>query len=355
MKSPRAAIRSIASAFGRARTASDAKTIEAAITEAKVMIAEGERDEAAAGERYRSALLDDDADPEAHLAEQRAAKVRRERGEAQVADLTIWLGDLRAGEARAAREAVHADAVVKCEAIKARLPVEYRSHALAIRGLLRDLAEAEAAIGRAATEAPDFPAIPSPEADLRTLYGLPEEIVERAEVRLFVVDGRTDPVPVERQGDVRRSPEHPHRGTFYLAGMAHPFAPTSGVALTCTERSFTRTRYREPVEGFRQEALHRTVSLPGFGLNEPAFVTADPLRDYSGALVELSSDLPPPVGRPDRPIHERLELIPEPPSTREAIVPNERREPERHHQPSATQIREANTPSRIAAAERQAG
>ena len=321
MKSPLPKLaKDLAALIGIARKETSPAVIEGALADARGQVEAAVAEREAAEASYRDSLLDaSPAESERQLAAASAAKVKVDRAEALVAALTQRLCTAREAEAYAERKAIHRDAVEKCEGIKARLPAEYQLHAAALRSLLRDLAEADVARERATKEAPDFPAILPPETELRLLNGLPEEIVNKEMVELWVIDGRTDPVPEDRQGDVRRFGEHHDRGTLSLPGNDHHSAPTSGVALTCTLRKFTRTRYREAVADRGRDLLCRTVGLPGFAFNDMAFVTADPFRDHAGALVELASDLPP-TAHLDRPIRERLELLPAVPRTEAEVV-----------------------------------
>ena len=320
MKAPKIA-QALASLVGIARKETDPARIEAALADARGQIEAAKTDRTAAETAYRDSLLDvSEAELQKRLAERNAATVRLDRAEALVAALTERLALARETEARAARQAIHDDAVTKVEAIRARLPAEYRHHALAIRSLLRDLAEAEVALDRAAREAHDFPIIPSPETGPRELGGFREEIVGTEAVELWTIDGRTDPIPTDQQGNVQRTGEHRDRGTISLRGNGHHTTPTSGVSLTCTLRTYTRTRYREAVTDPFRDLLIRTVTLPGFAFNDDAFVSANPLRDPDRALAELSVDLPP-AGTVGRPIRERLELEPAVPRVEAEVVP----------------------------------
>ncbi|MCJ2056657.1 hypothetical protein MKL09_08825 [Methylobacterium sp. J-048] len=319
MKTPKIA-RALADLVGIARKETSPARIETALADARAQVEAATRDREAAETAYRDGLLDaPEAELERQLAEKGAATVRLDRAEALVAALVQRLAMAREAEARAARQAIHEDATAQCDAIRARLATEYRHHAGSLRALLRDLAAAECARERAGREASDFSAIPSPEAELRVLHGLPEDVVSVETIELWVVDGRTDPVPADRQADVRRYDERRDRGTLLLPGTAHHAAPTSGVNLHCTLRSFTRTRYREAVGDFGRDLLCRTVALPAFGPDDVTITSADPLRDYSGALVELAGELP--AAEPFvRPVKERLELLPAVPRAEAEVV-----------------------------------
>jgi hypothetical protein len=84
-------------------------------------------------------------------------------------------------------------------------------------------------------------------------------------------------------------------------------------------RTFTRTRHHERIAGRDDGSLLRSVALPSFTGNVPAFVTANPYRDHNGALIDLASDLPP-AAPLDRPIREKLELLPAVPRSEDEVV-----------------------------------
>ncbi|MDO9426032.1 MAG: hypothetical protein Q7T93_04305 [Methylobacterium sp.] len=293
---------------GIARKESSPVVIEAALADARAQVVTATAEREAAEAAYRDGLLDaSPAESERHLAEKASATVRLDRSEHLVAALTQRLAMARNAEAHATRKAIHDDAVAKCEAIKARLPAEYRHHAGALRSLIRDLAEAEVARERAAKEAPDFPAISSPEDDVRGGNGVPEEIISQETVRLWVIDGRTDPMPKEAQGQVRHQPNAPGRG--YWTPPPGGSLATGGNGITCTLRTFTRTKYRPGVNGVALDRLYAYVSLPPLNHYGDAYCTPEPYRGADTALAHLSGEL-----RPDpkieRWVTERFEMVP---------------------------------------------
>jgi len=312
VKAPKIIRDGLAALIGTARKENNLDKLVTGLSEAHAQVEAAIRDRDAADTAYRGGLLDvSEADLEALLREKGAATVRLDKAEALVVAFNTRIAAVRESEARVVRQAIYDDAVAKAAAIKARLPGEYTRHALAIRHLLRDLCEAEAAIVRAGEEASDFPPIASPEIELRAPHGLAEEIVEQETILLWCMDGRTDPLPNDRQSKVRRSADHFDRGILYMPSGGGPYTPTTALTVECTLRPYTRTRYREAMPDVRGHGwLIRTVSLPGFGIGEPAFVTNDPLRNHDGALVELASDLS--SDGLHRPILEKLELQPGP-------------------------------------------
>nr|USU32916.1 hypothetical protein NG677_04235 [Methylobacterium sp. OTU13CASTA1] len=309
MKSPLPKLaKDFAALVGIARKESSPAVIEAALADARAQVATAIAEREAVEEVYRDGLLDaSPAESERQLAAATAAKVKVDRAERLVAALTQRLAMAQDAEAHAARKAIHDDAQAKCEAIKARLPAEYRHHAGALRGLLRDLAEAEVARARAQKEAPDFPAIPSPEDEVRGGNSVPEEIISQETVRLWVIDGQTEPMPVEAQAQVLRQPSDPERG-LWTPPPGGSLA-IGGNGITCTLRTFTRTKYREGVNGVALDQLYAYVSLPPLNHYGDAYCTPERFRSADTALAHLGSEL-----RPDpkieRRIAERFEMVP---------------------------------------------
>lgn len=179
----------------------------------------------------------------------------------------------------------------------ARIPAEYRHHALAIRALLRDLAKAEVARERATPLLEEFGPIEGPEL-ARDLSYHPEEIVERTEVTLWAINGRIQPLPEERQGEVRP-----------IAGTNQGQVFTDGHPVLCVRQRFNRIRYREPIASpSNNGSLLRYVNLPAFYAYGGDFVTAERGRGPLTALEHLSRDL---VERAvhERPVHQRWEPV----------------------------------------------
>jgi len=305
----------LAGLIGISRKETDLDTLAAALAEGREQIEAATRDREAAESAYRDRILD--ATP-AELEKLQAAKARAtvdlDRSEALVAALVTRIDTVRETQERSARQAIYDDAKAKVDAIRERLPVEYRKHALAIRGLLRDLAEAEVARERARPLQEEFGPIEDIERDPRGLGGLPEEIVDETEEYLWALDGRTEPLPEEKQGRVTRHGE-PDRG--YITRGGQPWG--------CTLRRFTRIRCREAISPpYNGGSLLRTVNLPAFHAYGDDFVTAERVRGADTALDHLSRDL---REKPehDRPVVERLrmERDPAPGERSMRLVPRE--------------------------------
>ncbi|GEN00237.1 hypothetical protein MRA01_47760 [Methylobacterium radiotolerans] len=290
-----------------ARTGTDLDALDAGLAEARGQVETATRDRDAAEASYREQILD--ASP-AELEQIQATKARAivelDRAEALTAALTRRMASVRDDRERDARRAQHADAVAKCDAIRQRLPAEYRRHALALRGLLRDLAEAEVARELAEPLQADFGPIPPIENELRGLRSIPEQIIERTEVDLWAIDGRAEPMSADKQDDVQSKPGT-NKGVYYSknagshVGTGHP--------LHCTRRRFLRIRYHEAVrEPWNSGSLLRLVNLPAFYAFGDDFVTSEQVRSAATALDHLSREL---VERPEdqRPVQERFELV----------------------------------------------
>lgn len=309
MKSPLPKLdRDLAALVKIARKEADPEKIEAALADARAQVETALAEREAAEAAYRDGLLDaSPAESEQQLAAVSAAKVRTDRAEALVAALSQRLTMARDEQDRARRKAIHDDATAKCAAIRARLPEEYRHHASALRALLRDLAAAEVARLHAEREASEFGFIPSPEDEVRGGIGVPEEIISQDAVQLWVLDGRVEPLAADAQKKVQRHPTDPERGSYTPPPGAHTYR--SSGALSCSQRTFQRTKYREGVSGVALDRLYAFVSLPALNVYGDAYCTPERYRSADTALAHLGGEL-----RPDpkigREVRERLELLP---------------------------------------------
>ncbi len=301
--------RSFAESVGLARAETDPAKIEPALTEARKGVAAAIAERDAADAAYRDSLLDSPpAECERLLAAVTAKKVEVDRAAALVAALTQRLEHARAEQDRARRAAIHAEAASKCEAIKARLAVEYRHHAAAMRSLLRNLAEAEIVRIEANKVAGDLGHIESPEEQARGSFSLPEEVLSREVIEAWVLHGDVNPMPAESQGKVRADPNRPARGYYQ-----HPGATE---AWLCHRQRFERVRFREATADPNLVSLLRAVSLPTFAAFGDDFVTPERFRSPDTALAHLTGEIgPAPVI--ERTISERLIPVqsePEPPA-----------------------------------------
>lgn len=301
----------LAALVGIARKETDPEKIEAALTDARGQVDTAIAERAAAEAAYRDSLLDaTPAESERHLSEASAAKVKVDRAEALVAALAQRLTLAREEQDRAGRKAIHDDAAAKCAAIRDRLPEEYRHHAMALRTLLRDLAEAEVARDRAKDHFEEFGDIESPEYRPRGRGYQPEEIVERTPVDLWVIDGRVEPVSAEKQKDVRPDGR---RNKGYLG------SPGGGDPWRCTLRRFERVRFREAVtEPYTVRSLLAQVHLPAFHITGEDFCTPEHTRGPLTALAHLSREVRE-KAEIERPVRERFELLSNPPEPEDKV------------------------------------
>lgn len=303
MKTPKLIKVDVADPVALSRTGTDLDVLATALADARERIGSATRDREAAESSYREQILDASPDD---LEKLQAAKARAtvdlDRAEALVAALTKRIASVTDDRDRDARKAEHAEAVAKCDAIRARLPSEYRKHALALRTLLRDLAEAEVARRQAEPLVAEFGFIEPVEDSLRRLIRVPEEVIDVTEVILWTIEGRNQPVPADKQAAVR-----PHgqngRGSLISVGT-HQF--------DCVRQRYTRTRYRKEISApFRDGSLLSTVNLPAFDAYGEPYVEADNFREAASALDHLARELVEP-GEYDRPVLERLEMAGEP-------------------------------------------
>lgn len=300
MKSPLPKLaKDLAALVGIARKETDPEKIEAALTDARGQVETAVAEREAAEAAYRDGLLDaSPAESERQLSAASVAKVKVDRAEALVAALAQRLTMARDEQDRARRKAIHDEARQKCEAIRDRLPEEYRHHAMALRTLLRNLAEAEVARERAKDHFEEFGQIPSPEDGPRGLYGFPEEIVDETEVELWTIIGRSQPLPADQQGRVRQDRE---------AGRAYHYS--GGGSFECSRLRYKRTRYRESIASpWNTRSILNQVNLPAFHAFGDDFVTAERIRGPMTTLEHLARERVD-QHKHERPVLERLERV----------------------------------------------
>lgn len=329
--------------------------VEAALIEAREQVSSANREHDAAELAYENGLLDESPAALAKLLDRRAsAVIERDRAEALVKALENRLSEARAAESRAEREAVHRDAVTRADAIRARFADEYRHHAGAIRGLLRDLAEAEATRLAAHPLQAEFGHIAPVEDAIRGAQWEPEEIVDETTVALWCIDGRAEPLSAEQQRDVRARGDGNSDHGLLPYGDGGSLSPQAGF-WECSRRRYRRITVREASASSTADSLLQAVHLPGLHHLAEHYVTSEKWRSPDTALAHLSRDR---AADPviTRAVVERFELIPEPPADREAVVPFPKREPDpAPRTPSGREIRERHTPSKIMASDRLAG
>jgi hypothetical protein len=281
MKSPTKLLKATATAFGLARKATDAEVIEAAIAEARTAIAEGERDGAEAQARYDESLLADDGDPALMLNAIQAAKIKRDRGEAQVATLTVRLNDVREASEQERRGAIYRDAEAKAEAARVALVQEYPAIARQMHGLLRLLAEAEIRVAQANADLPHGAApIASPEWQVRypgaNLPPLPAPTM----VKLWAPMGGSEPVPEEDQQRVRPMPGR--------AEWVGALRRDDGSTLECHRRTFRKSLEYEKPHGDWGTNLAGSVCLPAlYPFTPPVW----PQNLINGKTFDRSADV----------------------------------------------------------------
>lgn len=322
-----------------------ARDLETAAHEADQIAQAAEIACVAAEEAYQAGLLGDERTLAKLDNARRAAVVERDRTRRLADELDTRLTAAVSEERRARRQAAHNETMAQAEAIRARFAKEYNLHAGAIRSLLAALAEAEVARSDTAQDAAEFGDIPPVEDAIRRMSWSGEEIVEIKTVHLWVIDGRTDPIPADQIENVR-----PRSGT--TAGSDKGMLPYQGGLNAgfwdVTRRPFRLTRYREQLD-FDAPSLLQVVNLPALHPYGDAFVTAERWRSPDTSLAHLRQ-----ARRPDpvieRPVRERLELVPPEPATHEPIVPFAKREPDPVRDTrSAREIREAHSHRAMAA------
>jgi len=210
------------------------------------------------GER-RSILLDGSDDALAKHDEAAAgAARRRDRAGALADELHRKAAEAAQREAEEARLAAYMGAKAKGEAASKLLAKEYPELVRRAALILRELAEAEAAILTANAALPaGLEPLPSPEHAVRSRAGLPREEVSEREVDLWCLAGHADPVADEYQRAVARNPD----GSGYRS--------TAGGSDRYERRRFKRTEYRPAVAGVTMDRLATKLALPALRAGEP--------------------------------------------------------------------------------------
>lgn len=183
---------------------------------------------------------------------------RRDRAGALAEELERKTAEAAQRETDEGRLAAYAAAKTRGEAAAKLLTKEYPEIARRAVALLRELAEAEAAIVAANTALPaGVEPLPSPEHAVRSRAGLPRKELSEREVDLWCLAGHADPVADEYQRAVARNPD----GSGYRS--------TAGGSDRYERRRFTRTEHHPAVAGITKDRLATKLALPALQAGDP--------------------------------------------------------------------------------------
>jgi hypothetical protein len=266
-------------------------------------------------EEERRHILLDGTDKELEDIETKITAANRdvERALATRAELEKRLREAAAAEADSVRLARYRAAKKAGELAAARVAEEYPRHAAGIRDLIRELAEATAAV-QLANE--DLPAgqepLPDPEFSARGRVGLPRKIVGEEEVERWynVSQGSIAPEALWTKLDQM---DHERTGVVRDAGYGCVYE----------KRRFIRREYLAEESMIRPERL-AAINLPGFAADDAPFWRAVmPSNDVRAILARLSAvSQHKPVAREDR-REVRVEFIPIEDEAVDAPVPGD--------------------------------
>lgn len=285
-----------------ATTPATSAEISATVAKAEAALEAARRRLAGLETKRASVLLENEGKRSAWRAELNEARDA-------VEDSELLLGELQSrhlaaveAEAEAARRERYDEAKARADATVAALRKEYPAAAKRIVAMLRELAEAEAAIDAANADLPAGAArLHSPESVVRSKPGRPDQIVSSDVEMLWCRVHGMGPLSEERQGLVVPDKQDPKKGVL-KAG----FGETIDVEL----RPFRRTRTIRGRGATVLPVLAREVVLPALEVGTRPFWEGLTWTTPVGVLEQierLAAPLPPQTPKePD--IYE--ELIP---------------------------------------------
>jgi hypothetical protein len=233
-----------------------------------------------------------------------------------VEDAELLLGELRTrhlaaveGEAEAARRERYDAARAKADAAVATLRREYPAAARAITAVLKELAEAEAAVDVVNGDLPvGAERLRSPESIVRTKAGRPDQIIADDVVWLWCGEHAIGPLADEKQGLVKPDRDNPRRGTLPLGRGDH---------LDVVARPYRRTRSVRGTGATILPDLAKEVVLPPLEPGGRPFWQAMVWTSPAAILAEiekLAAPLPQREPKPPEVVEElhpmRLEDVP---------------------------------------------
>lgn len=277
-------------------TKTSSADIAAAISKAQADLEAAEAAVTAAERSYDEGLLELDKPALRKLLDVATeAKIDIDQVRAKIAKLQQQHADAIEAEADRERRAAYDKAQALAEAARKRLARDYPKHALAIRDMLREVAEADVAVQAVNADLPEGAArLAGPESDRSTPTLYREDIGEEV-VDLWCGAGDlSTPIPDDLQRKVQPN-ERPRRGDNMLYGRVR----TENGVLEVALRRFLRRTYLPHQIGRSIESLSSSINLPPLHAGaSPFFEPANhaPAR----LLAELEKPLLPRPQDPER-------------------------------------------------------
>ncbi len=245
------------------KTGVSAQEIDVALADAGQQVVVAEQDLAKAQRAYRDGLLKlDEAAHQKILDQKQAAVVRQDRAKALVEALETKLATVRGEEAQAQKTAVYDAARTKRDAAAKRLRDEYAKHATAIASIIRECAEADAAVSQANADLPaDDDPLLTVEAFVRDQPALPRKVIKEKNVSLWTYVSTGHILSPDLQAQVRSTGND--TGVLHNEGVTHS---TSQVI----RRKYRQLEFLRETSANAAERLATSVRLPGVVYGEPA-------------------------------------------------------------------------------------
>ncbi len=237
--------------------------LETALADARSAVGVAEQELTKADAAYRAGLLEATEPALQKILDQKqAATVQRDRAKALVEALETKLATVRGEEAQAQKTAVYDAARAKLDAAAKRLRDEYAKHATAIATIIRECAEADAAVSQANA---DLPADGDPllivEALVRDQPALPRKVIKEKTVSLWTYVSTGHILSSDLQAQVRSTGND--TGVLHNEGVTHS---TSQVI----RRKYRQVEFLGETSANAAERLATSVRLPGVVYGEPA-------------------------------------------------------------------------------------
>lgn len=262
--------------------------IETALETAWQAVAEAKAAHDQADADYTRGLLDlDEAGLQRVLDVRSAATIRRDRAAALVEALEDRFSEVQGDEAEQRRVAAYAAARTKGATAEKLIAERYPEIGRQLRSLLREIAEAEAAIGAVNADLPKNAApLASPEIAVRARPVLPRKIVSETEVDLWCYKSEGWPIPAEFQSRIKAGADGNGYGTHN---------GTTGYV----RRRFLRREFLPQQQGDDPTRLASDVELPAMHERGPplwrgptgwGITPQDVLRRLDEAEASLAED-----------------------------------------------------------------
>jgi hypothetical protein len=265
---------------------SDVSTLEEAVGKAQAAVSEASDGVSAAENAYRTGLLAENGDLVVLDEARRLAAVALDRARAVAKALADKLDAAKAAAAEDHRRTRYEAAARAAEAAEKALSTKYPAAAVEIASVVQQVKEATELVREANSDRPaGAPELQDPEAVVRGLIGLPEEVVRVEKNQRWCEVGSLRPLSEEEEKRVVKR------------GDDKGFLDNMSVILV----TFKTVWYKPQVPAREVALLCGAVRLPGLRAGDPPFCDRGVINPTLPPAVALRD--------PDRPIKTRVERL----------------------------------------------